>query len=471
MKVTRPSWPVLLPVFFVLVIVSFGAATVFSQARAAAIDRHALIVTEQAAPAIVALSEARRSALHLGMLLRQAFENPAFPDETVLSQVAEPRQALDRSIEQCRVAVQRDPQDVALVERIVASKTDFLGAIDRIDAQLGRGDTAAARATLDDGVRDEVVALNEALLRAVDYNADLAQREANEIRRLRTSSSHLALGLDAASVVLAVTAALVLWATMRTHAELLMSLRRLSDERANELDAFAGRVAHDIRGPLGVIGLVLDVAARAFEGTQNTAAIDRGQRAVARVTRLVDGLLGFARGGAQPDRDARADVAEAATDVADQLQGAAEKAGVELQVEVPKGLAVRCAMGVLTSIIANLAGNAIKYMHDAPKKRVVIRASLEGSFVALEVEDTGPGIPAGFEAKIFDPFVRATKGSEEGVGLGLATVRRFAEACGGRAGVRSNAGGPGSTFWVRLRAAAPATRPSARRRAPARVTR
>jgi signal transduction histidine kinase len=469
MNVTRPSWPVLLPVFFVLVIVSFGAATIFSQSRAAAIDRHALVVAEKAAPAIVRMSEARRLALNLAILTRQQFDlrsGSVGPDPSTLAQIREVRDALDRSVEQSRLAAASDPQSMLLVDRIVTTKAGLRASLDRIDAEFANVDvdTADARTRLDEELRASVLALNEALLQSVDYNADLAQQEANEIRRLRSSSNHLARGLDLASAALAMAAAVVLWGTMRTHAVLLTRLRRLSDERATELDAFAGRVAHDIRGPLGVIALVLDMVGRSSEGTPSAPAIERGRRAVARVTRLVDGLLGFARGGAQQDGHARAEVGEAVADVVDQLQGAAEKAGVELLVDVRPGLAVRCATGVLTSIISNLAGNAIKYMQDAPKRRVIIRAALEGSFVRLEVEDTGPGIPAGFESKIFAPFVRATKGSEEGVGLGLATVRRFAEACGGSAGVRPNAGGPGSTFWVRLRAAAPATRPSTRRR-------
>ncbi|MEA2747173.1 MAG: hypothetical protein QOI41_1316 [Myxococcales bacterium] len=463
MKLTRPSWPVLLPVSFILVIVSFGAATLFSQSRAAAIDHHALIVANHAAPAIVRLSEARRNALYLGILVRQQLDQGAAADPPwVLAEIHELGQGLDRSLEQYRLAAEPDPEDVVLADRAVREKTAVLAAVDRLLAQRGQAQLVAARPALEDDLRVGVVALNEALLRAGDHNADVAQREANEIRRLRTSSSSLARGLDIASAAIALVAGLVLWGTMRAHAGLLTRLHRLSDQRATELDAFAGRVAHDIRGPLGVIALVLDPAGRSSDGRPNAATLDRGWRAAARVTRLVDGLLAFARGGAQHDGHACAVVEDAATDVIDQLQDAARRARVELQLDVPKGLIVRCAPGVLTSIIANLAGNAIKYMQDAPKRSVVIRASREDGFVRVEVEDTGPGIAAGLESKIFEPFVRATKGSEEGVGLGLATVRRLAHACGGSSGVRSNAGGPGSTFWVRLTAAVPVAHPKSR---------
>jgi signal transduction histidine kinase len=455
----------LLPVVFILVIVAFGTATAFSQSRAEAIDRHALIVADHAAPSILRLSEARRSALHLGILARQQFDRRAPLDPAMATEMHELRRGLDRSVEQYRKSALHDAEGEALAERVVREKTDFVAGVDRLVAQLDHADDVAVRSRVDDDLRNTVVSLNEALLRAGDRSADLAQREANEIRRLRTSSSSLARVLDVVSAAIALLAALVLWAAMRGHAVLLTRLHRLSDERATELDAFAGRVAHDIRGPLGVIALVLDVAGRSAEGTRSAPVLDRGRRAVARVMQLVDGLLRFARGGAQADPHASADVGDAVSDVIDQLQLAAEKAGVRIRADVPKGLAVRCPMGVLTSIVANLAGNAIKYMQDAPTRDVVIRAVREDGFVRVEVEDTGPGIPEGFEAKIFDPFVRATTGSEEGVGLGLATVRRFAQANGGSSGVRSNASGPGSTFWVRLRAAVPAPGPDGRSRA------
>jgi signal transduction histidine kinase len=99
--------------------------------------------------------------------------------------------------------------------------------------------------------------------------------------------------------------------------------------------------------------------------------------------------------------------------------------------------------------VSNLVGNAIKYMGDAPTKRVLIRARDERQMVRIEVEDTGPGVPEEFRERIFDPFVRAAAVSTPGLGLGLATVRRLAEAHGGAVGLESGVG-KGSRFWVVL---------------------
>ena len=68
------------------------------------------------------------------------------------------------------------------------------------------------------------------------------------------------------------------------------------------------------------------------------------------------------------------------------------------------------------------------------------------------MEDTGPGLPPGYESQIFEPYFRGPKPQQPGVGLGLAIVKRLAEAHGGAVGVRSpvKPEGGGSIFWFEL---------------------
>jgi signal transduction histidine kinase len=77
--------------------------------------------------------------------------------------------------------------------------------------------------------------------------------------------------------------------------------------------------------------------------------------------------------------------------------------------------------------------------------------------VRLEVEDTGPGIPEGFEDAIFEPYVRAPGVAQPGLGLGLATVKRYAVAHGGAVGARRTE--HGSLVWFEL-PRAPEDRPA-----------
>jgi signal transduction histidine kinase len=103
----------------------------------------------------------------------------------------------------------------------------------------------------------------------------------------------------------------------------------------------------------------------------------------------------------------------------------------------------------LTSVVSNLAGNAIKYIGTGPIRRLEIRAREEAHVVRVELEDTGPGLAVGSEEHVFEPYVRGRAATQPGIGLGLATVKRLVEGHGGRVGVRSMLG-QGCTFWFEL---------------------
>jgi signal transduction histidine kinase len=115
-------------------------------------------------------------------------------------------------------------------------------------------------------------------------------------------------------------------------------------------------------------------------------------------------------------------------------------------------VAVRCANGVLASLISNLVRNAIKHMGQSPRREVQVRIDPRRDRVRFEVQDTGPGLPPELVSHAFDPYVRGAGTSEPGLGLGLATVRRLVEGHFGRYGVTSREG-DGALFWFELPAA------------------
>jgi signal transduction histidine kinase len=100
--------------------------------------------------------------------------------------------------------------------------------------------------------------------------------------------------------------------------------------------------------------------------------------------------------------------------------------------------------------VQNLVRNAIAYMADSPVRVVRVRtARRDGRApVRIEVEDSGPGIPEGLGERVFEPFVRGD-GTVAGYGLGLATVKRFVSAHGGRVGFSATPGA-GTLFWLEL---------------------
>jgi signal transduction histidine kinase len=178
--------------------------------------------------------------------------------------------------------------------------------------------------------------------------------------------------------------------------------------------------------------------------------VTRGRSALARVQRLVAGLLEFARAGAAPAEGARAELRAVVDDVVGGLEPVAQDAGVSLAIENVPSVDVRCSPGVLTSLVSNLVQNAIKYMGESSVRTVTVRAIERGKCVRVEVEDTGPGLPPGLEPTVFEPYVRGGRSSQPGLGLGLATVKRVACSHHGAVGVEPGPNGTGARFWFEI---------------------
>jgi signal transduction histidine kinase len=325
--------------------------------------------------------------------------------------------------------------------------SDLAGASARMIDAVHRRDGTAAETTLNQEVKPLCDRLDAAVERVERFDADRAAGLAQGIQRLWGRSLLLAVVLGVFSTVSAVFAALVAVRVIRQSARLLL-------RRAEELDAFAGRVAHDIRNPLGTLQLTLDVISRQLRHADGSApsvtdAIERGNRSLARANQIVEGLLGFARAGAQSEPGARCDAVAVLGGVVEELAPAARQHQIDLRLEAAGPCVIACSAGVLTSIASNLVANAIEHMGDARERQVGVRLSHGSSrTVVVEVEDTGPGIPDDVD-RLFEPFVRGPKDGASGIGLGLATVRRLAEAHGGGAGARRRAE-RGSVFWVEL---------------------
>lgn len=217
--------------------------------------------------------------------------------------------------------------------------------------------------------------------------------------------------------------------------------------RMEELDAFASRAAHDLRGPLTPAVLAVSRLRREPGlGEPARAQLELAARSHARIASIIDGLLAFARAGAGGAAE-RTSVEAAVADIVPALERLAVEESARLEVDVPRGLEVAVSRVVLGSILDNLARNALLYLGESTERIVRLRARAEGRVVLLEVADTGPGMPADVQARIFKPFERAS--TRPGTGLGLATVKRLAEAHGGSVSVRSVVGA-GSTFIVTL---------------------
>ncbi|HEX4627298.1 MAG TPA: HAMP domain-containing sensor histidine kinase, partial [Gemmatimonadales bacterium] len=162
--------------------------------------------------------------------------------------------------------------------------------------------------------------------------------------------------------------------------------------------------------------------------------------------RLVEQLLALAR--LDPDAPAKRDAVDLAAlaQAAVQVHAArALEAGLTLAAEAPQPVPVEGDRVALETLLDNLVDNALRYTRAG---KVVVRARREGGAAVLEVEDAGPGIPAGERQRVFDRFYRGDAAPTGGTGLGLAIVKRIAERHG--AAVALSEGAAGKGLRVRL---------------------
>jgi signal transduction histidine kinase len=447
---------VTLAIAFSLTIASFLGSTAIAEQEQQAIEAEAEEITASAVPGSEIVANARAELRHVDEALDDIMYRGAMPDT-----LDDERAALHGHLEQYR-ALPDYPGEAELVQQTTEREVAMEASIARFLELTTAGDRHAAGDELTTHTRPALRHLVDSLRVASEINLQAAADSAGEIRRLRRSSSALRIFLNAASALSAATAAFVVVRMARRFVA-------VTDERLEEMDRFAGRVAHDIRSPLNTVNLALELARRSPNLDGKTQSIlDRGTRTLSRVDQLIDALLGFARAG-KPDANAIGTrIGDVLPSLIEDMRRGAEDKGIVLDGDVPPHAAeacVTCSPGVLLSIVSNLVGNALKYMGDAPTRHVGVHAIEQARVVRIEVEDSGPGVPPELLTTIFDPYTRAEHGgSIPGLGLGLATVRRLAEAHGGSCGVESTLG-VGSLFWVELprcpaRGAAPLLAPA-----------
>jgi signal transduction histidine kinase len=428
---------------FSAVALAFVASTAAAEYVELEIASAAQDITGNAAPSIQHLAALRGDLRRFTLLADdevdrglEHLEGPPSPEIEVA------RRGIDRAWT-AYLALPAFPRERDLWPATQQAKADMEVAVAQLDREMDRGAFGVARNTLDTVVKPAVDRLDSAVLRLIDFDADAGAALARKIEGLSHHSILLAFAGDGVSVLLTVLAALLVRRVVRRYTSLI-------ERRADELEQFAGRVAHDVLGPLGAATLALEAAERDLPaGSRSRRVIASGKSGLARARLIADGLLEFARAGARGQPGAQADVLEVVRAVVDEVEPDAKERGIAVQVEAVQPGSVACAPGILNSIVSNLVRNAVKHIGDGPRRRVTVRARPVGTRVRIEVEDNGRGLPPELGDSVFEPYVRGPGSKEPGIGLGLATVKKITEAHGGRVDVRS-VPGLGCRFGVEL---------------------
>ena len=223
----------------------------------------------------------------------------------------------------------------------------------------------------------------------------------------------------------------------------------LLEERNRELDAFAGRVAHDLRGPLTTINLASSALAQRGVVEERNSTIFR--RAVALMDAMIEDLLTLSRISAQVG--ATCQTANVAGIIREDLTPIVEAAGGVLNIEAAAAT-VSCSEGLLRQALWNLGENAVKYRRSGERLRVEILGHVTSKGYEFSVSDNGKGMSSWESSQAWKPFFRGKEAqSTSGTGLGLSIVKRVIEASGGSVHIDSMAG-QGTTFTIRLPLAA-----------------
>jgi signal transduction histidine kinase len=244
---------------------------------------------------------------------------------------------------------------------------------------------------------------------------------------------------------------------LQARVEILLRTRQLSQDlklRNEELESFFHAMSHDVRAPLRAIKgfarlLQEDEAERL--GVQGRHDLERIQSVAAQMQEIVDGVIEFARVERAERQLQPVALDQLVQQCLQHLEQEVEQhqAMVVVDGELPL---VQGNVVLLLLALTNLVSNALKFVAPGVRPMVTIRAATTRQVCRLEIEDNGIGIAPEDQSRLFRPFVQL-HGVEvyEGVGLGLATVRKAIELMGGRIGIISRIG-QGSVFWLELRA-------------------
>jgi signal transduction histidine kinase/CheY-like chemotaxis protein len=228
--------------------------------------------------------------------------------------------------------------------------------------------------------------------------------------------------------------------------------RRRAENASQAKSRLLATVSHEIRTPLsGILGMSHLISQTRLTSEQKNYLAGMRQSGHALV-QLVDDLLDFSsiEAGRFQLRPTPEPLRETIESVVEMLSHRAHEKGIEIgatvTADVPGLMDFDAAR--LRQVLFNVIGNAVKFTHTGG---VLVSAALEHETVVIRIEDTGPGMSAQEQARVFDEFEQAggTAQRSGGTGLGLAISRRIMEEHGGSLTV-SSIPGKGSTFEIRF---------------------
>lgn len=236
------------------------------------------------------------------------------------------------------------------------------------------------------------------------------------------------------------------------HSEIIrrMEKYRTELERSNhDLEQFANIVAHDLKSPLRAVTQHLGLIRAKNQNKLDEKSLRSLEFAVDgadRMRRLIEALFDYARLGFSAPHFTNASMETLLDNTLTDLSATIEERSAQItHGKLPE---IHGDTVLISQLLQNLIGNAMKYCQDTP--RIHVSATQEGDFWRIRVQDNGIGIPLAQQQQVFAIFRRLHQPEEyPGIGLGLAICKRIITQHGGRIGVDSEPG-KGSCFHFTL---------------------
>lgn len=243
------------------------------------------------------------------------------------------------------------------------------------------------------------------------------------------------------------------WAAELVYREDLARASKADSDRA----AFLAAVSHELRSPLNAILGFADVLAEEVDGPLSPSAkeeVDQIRESGAHLLELINDILEFSalEGGQLKLSKKSVDLGQISAEVVRELMITVGEKPVRVRVSADESVVAEGDPKRVRQILTNLISNAIKFTE---RGEIVVTAGIDRNFSFVRVSDTGPGIPPGERARIFEEYKQtsAERERKRGTGLGLAISNRLVQLHEGHIGLESEVG-KGSTFTVYLPLAA-----------------
>lgn len=262
-----------------------------------------------------------------------------------------------------------------------------------------------------------------------------------------------------AFVVFAAMMTARLIAEERARRERDARLRVLQDElshvgRLSSLGQLSSAIAHEVNQPLAAIVNYLQAARRLHGGGGSApdpgkidGMLDKAVTQAERAAAIIRGLRSMVEEGDVERRDE--DINELVDEAMALATIGSRQRRITVRTQYGTGLpAVRVNRIQIQQVVVNLVRNAIDAMAESASKILAVETGVGDGMVEITVADTGPGIAADIEDRLFQPFV---SGKSQGMGIGLSICRSIVEAHGGTIRVDSN-----SAHGVTIRFTVPA---------------